>query len=313
MTTIDFQAGGRNQHYGRIAHWLAGHLWERFPDVTVNIKVGSDYRDLRAVGEGPAQLGVQTPAAAAHLCAAGFPPYDRPHPNLRSIGVVPHRDALVLGAIRELGLETMDDVRERQVPLRLSVPPAAALTGRASRHVLALHGITRDTLEGWGGQWIETDSAQAAWRMVADGAADAMINESIPQSFRPLSRARPIRLLSMRQSAVEELEAEHGFRWRLVKAGTVVGQDEPVIGLSWEHWIVVAHTDLPDEMAYALADAFFTDTHRLERQYTADNRLALDDVSLEYPIQAEVVANEVTVPLHPGAAARYRESGVLRA
>jgi TRAP-type uncharacterized transport system substrate-binding protein len=313
MTTIDFQAGGRNHHYGRIAHWLAGHLYERMPEVAVSIKVGDEFRDLRPVGDGVTQLGVQTPAVSARLCYDGTATYDdRPRPALRSIGVVPHRDALVFGAIQELGLTSIDDIRERTVPLRLSVPFESALTGHASKNLLALHGITREGLEGWGGRWIDTDSAQDAWKMIAAGAADAMINESIPQSFRPLSKQRPIRLLQMRQEAVDELQAELGYRWRQVPAGSIYGQEEPVIGLSWEHWIVVAHESLSDDVAYNLADAFFTDTVRLERQYTADGRLAPEECSLEAPMRPEVVANEVTVPLHPGAAARYREGGVLK-
>jgi uncharacterized protein len=312
MTTIDFQAGGRNQHYGRIAHWLSGYLWEKHPDVTVNIKVGNDYRDLRAVGDGLAQLGVSTPAVSARLCMDGTATYDRPRPALRSIGVVPHRDALVFGIVDEVGAKSIDDIRDRRLPVRLSVPIESMLTGHASRHILALHGITPEALEGWGGRWIDTDSAQAAWKSVAAGEADAMINESIPQSFRPLSKMRPIQLFSFRQDAVEELQSELGYRWRPVAAGSVYGQKEPVIGLSWEHWIVAAHESLPDELAYTLADAFFNDAIRLERQYTADNRLPPEDVSLEAPMQPATVAGEVTVPLHPGAAARYREAGVLK-
>lgn len=122
MTTFDIQAGGSNHHYGRIAHWLAVALWRRFPDATVNIKVGTAYRDLTAVGDGLAQIGVATPGVAARLCLDGHATYDRPRPALRSIGVVPHRDALVLGAISELGLETVDDIREGRVPLRLWSP-----------------------------------------------------------------------------------------------------------------------------------------------------------------------------------------------
>jgi TRAP-type uncharacterized transport system substrate-binding protein len=311
LTSYDFQAGGRNQHYGRIAHWLAGNIWEAFPDATVNIKVGDDFRDLRAVGDGLAHIGVSTPAAAARLCFDGQATFDRPRPALRSIGVVPHRDALVLGVVDEVGAKSIDDIRDRKLPVRLSVPSESMLTGHASRHVLALHGITREALENWGGAWIDTDSAQAAWKMVAAGEADAMINESIPQSFRPLSKAQPIQLLSFRQDALEELEAELGYRWRPVVAGSVYGQKEPVLGLSWEHWIVVAHESLPDDVAYAMANAFFIDTVRLERQYTADGRLAPEDVSLEAPMQPAVVANEVTIPLHPGAARRYREAGVI--
>jgi TRAP-type uncharacterized transport system substrate-binding protein len=311
MDSFDIQAGGSNHHYGRIAHWLGVALWQRFPDATVNIHVGNAYRDLNPVGDGLAQIGVATPGVAARLCLDGSATYDRPHPALRSIGVVPHRDALVLGAIRELGLENVDDIREGRVPLRLSVPGMARMTGHASRHVLAEHGITREALEEWGGRWIDTDSAQDAWKMVAAGDADAMINESIPQSFRPLSKVRPIRLLSMRQAAVEKLQRDFGYQWREVAAGSVYGQDEPIIGLSWEHWIVVAHSGLPDEAAFALADAFCTEAPRLERQYTADNRLAPEDCSLEYPMRPEVIANEVTIPLHPGARERYRQEGVI--
>jgi uncharacterized protein len=311
MTTYDFQAGGTNQHYGRIAHWLASYLWTHVPDVTVNLKVGPDYEDLRAVGDGLAQIGVTTPAVAARLCFDGQATFERPRPALRSIGVVPHRDALVFGANAEHGLQTLDDVRERRVPLRLSVPVESMMTGHASRLVLERHGVTRDDLERWGGRWIDTDSAQAAWKMVASGEADAMINESIPQSFRPLSKLRPFQLATMRQAAVEELQKDVGYIWRTVPAGSIYGQEEPVIGLSWEHWIVVAHEDLPDEIAYTLADAFCSNAIRLERQYTADNRLAPEDCSLEAPMRMSVVAGEVTVPLHPGAEKRFREAGAI--
>src|SRR2546425_12258507 len=68
MTAFDIQAGGSNHHYGRIAHWLGVALWRRFPDATVNIKVGTAYRDLSAVGDGLAHIGVATPALAARPC-----------------------------------------------------------------------------------------------------------------------------------------------------------------------------------------------------------------------------------------------------
>ena len=44
----------------------------------------------------------------------------------------------------------------------------------------------------------------------------------------------------MRQDAVERLHEDLGYVWRQVPAGTVTGQEEPVIGLSWDHWIVGA-------------------------------------------------------------------------
>jgi TRAP-type uncharacterized transport system substrate-binding protein len=138
-----------------------------------------------------------------------------------------------------------------------------------------------------------------------------MINESIPQSFRPLSKLRPFQLATMRQDVVEALQKDVGYIWRTVPAGSIYGQEEPVIGLSWEHWIVVAHEDLPDEIAYTLADSFCSNAIRLERQYTADNRLAPEDCSLEAPMRMSVVAGEVTVPLHPGAERRFREAGAI--
>jgi TRAP-type uncharacterized transport system substrate-binding protein len=310
VLTLDIQAGGTNHHYGRVAHWLASNLWRRMPEVVVNIKVGTPYRDLRAVGDGLAHIGVFTPAAAARMCLEGLGVFETPRPKLRSIGVVPHRDTLIVGVRRELGLDSLEDIPHRRVPLRLAVPLDAALTGHASRQVLARCGITPETLEGLGGRWIDAPSAQAAWKMVASGEADGMINESIPQAFRPLAKMVPLRLLSIPRPVADDVQAAFGYRWREVPAGTVAGQDEPVIGLSWEHWIVVAHADVPDDVAYALADIFVCDTHGLERQYTADNRLPPEECSLEYPMRPEVVAGEVTIPLHPGATRRYREAGI---
>lgn len=124
--------------------------------------------------------------------------------------------------------------------------------------------------------------------------------------FRPLSKIRPIGLLAFHEAAARALQAEHGYRWRVVPVGTVYNQDEPVIGLDRQHWIVVAHADVPDDIAYSLTDAFFREPVRLERQYTADRRLAPEDVSMEAPM---VVANEVCVPLDPGALAHYRQAG----
>src|SRR5438552_11421479 len=78
MPVYDFQAGGTNHHYGRIAHWLAGNLWRRLPDSTINVKVGTHFKDLSAVGDGLAHMGVYTPAAAARLCFAGLGRFERP-------------------------------------------------------------------------------------------------------------------------------------------------------------------------------------------------------------------------------------------
>jgi hypothetical protein len=78
MTSYDFQAGGINQNYGRIALGLAGRLWQRFPDVTVNIKVGPAYRHMGAVGDRLAQIGVATPTVSARLCLDGKGTCERP-------------------------------------------------------------------------------------------------------------------------------------------------------------------------------------------------------------------------------------------
>ena len=45
LRTVDFQAGGSNPHYGRIAYWLAAGVAKRLADVVVNVKVwGSRFR-----------------------------------------------------------------------------------------------------------------------------------------------------------------------------------------------------------------------------------------------------------------------------
>lgn len=309
--TVDFQAGGSNPHYGRIAYWLAAGVARRLPEVVVNLKVGKAYENLDAVGAGLAQIGVTTPGVAARQCLLGQGTFADPRPDLRSIGVVPHRDELVFGAIEELGIETLGEIRQRAIPLRLVAPPEEDMVGFAARRAMEEHGLTPELLAANGGRWIDVDNAQAGWKMVADGRADAMVHESVIMAFRPLSRARPIRLVPMEPAALGRLEAKYGYAWKQCAPESCVGQQEPVAGLDWNHWIVVAQASLADDLAAALADVFLNDTWRLERLYTADNRLPWGEHPLDYPMRPEVVSNEVSIPLHAGAAARYREAGVL--
>lgn len=310
--TIDIQAGGSNIHYGRIAYWLALLITRGLRGTTVNIKVGEAYRDLRAVGAGLAQLGVTTPAIAARQCQLGQAGFDRPSPELRSIGVVPHRDGLVFAVVDELDVRSIDDVRERRVPVRLAVGPQWDLVGQGAYRALEAYGLTPASVTAFGGQWIEVPSAQAGWKLMADGKVDALVHESVVMAFRPLSRVRPIRLLSMRPEVLDQLEARYGYTRTEIPPGTCVGQDDPVAGLNWDHWIVVANAGVPDEVAQVLADGFLNRRFELERQYTADGRLPWGEHPLDFPIQPEVIANEVTVPLHPAAERCYRAAGVLR-
>lgn len=85
-----------------------------------------------------------------------------------------------------------------------------------------------------------------------------------------------------------------------IEAGTYPGQDEPVqtIG-TWQAGQIGVHKDVPEEVVYNLAKAYFetlpdvAETHLTLARVTAENSVS-----------------EASIPLHPGAIRYYREQGI---
>ena len=77
--------------------------------------------------------------------------------------------------------------------------------------------------------------------------------------------------------------------------------------LDFSHFLLIATTDLPDDIAYALAWSLVERWETIEMQY---RHLPPDRSPVTYPI-VPAEACRTPIPLHPGAERYFREAGHL--
>ena len=92
----------------------------------------------------------------------------QPHPELRSLGVFPQDDRLVLAVGAEHGVASFADLRSRRVPLKIatSFDDGVNTIGYGVNRAMAAHGIERGEFLGWGGSFLEDERPFPAARLV---------------------------------------------------------------------------------------------------------------------------------------------------
>ena len=204
-------------------------------------------------------------------------------------------------ALRGSGIETVDDLRGK----RVSIGPAGS--GMA-QHVATMFGVLEigfDTFEPVHLNFL--DGANA----LASGEIDAQFQCPIPNKvMTELAERADIRVLEYGAGQLESLLDRVGFyRPARVKAGALRGhdRDSPQIGVLN---VIATHAGTPDDTVGRLARLMATQHERL----AALNPLFDGLGNLFDPLRREGAAGLAIdgVPLHPAAAAAYRELGLIR-
>jgi TRAP-type uncharacterized transport system substrate-binding protein len=296
----------------RICGWLAWGVFERTGSYRHVIHTGRGMADnLLALADGEVDVTISTPAGFARMAREGRGLFeDRPLRGLRAIGVVPHRDALLIALPAELGIETMAQLREVRPALRLALGPddGENFMGFGARSLLEASGISVNDIGSWGGKLVYGEDPSQCVAHVMEGRADAIIQEAIMTPWwKRLARERPLRFLSLEPAAEAKIAQELLLGAIEVPAGFLDGMREPVRAIDFRGWQVLVRDDLPDEIATLLTEAMGDSPEVMENQY---RHLEVRDSPLDYPITRERLA-EVTIPLHPGAAAYYERHGIV--
>jgi TRAP-type uncharacterized transport system substrate-binding protein len=296
-------------HLTRICGWLAHELSERSEgDAFSTIRTGdAGVGNLRALGRREVDVAVVTPSAIAALALRGTGPFaGEAQPGLRAIGELPHRDKLLFAASADLGVTSVADVRERQLPLRLATSidaPGSPFAGYAIERVLTAAGLAPETLREWGGEVIASDMPFACTAAVADGRADAVLQEAIMMPWwQALAERRPLSFLPFEPDVLAAVDEELACPPGEIPAGYLPGMDEPVATVDFRGYLVVVREDMPDDVASLLAwimsetSAFFVG---INYGHLPANRS---------PVASPVERNDLMrtpIPLHPGAADCY--------
>jgi TRAP-type uncharacterized transport system substrate-binding protein len=265
---------------------------------------------LDALIDGTVDVAFAQALVGARWARAGAMPFRTAHPELVTLGVLPHRDrvlfALPEATAQQHGLRTLGDLATKRPALRVTVGARDGLVGAAAERLLTAHGIEWDDIPAWGGEWIVVERPQPAIGQVASGRADAILFEGI-MNWYAADRHSSLRVLVPEPAAFPALRRS-GLDIATLDAGEFSTLAASVEVADFSGWAAMCRTDMPEATAALIARVMAEDRAILETRY---HDKPVRDSALVYPIQPRELARSGDVPLHPGAASFYREAGLL--
>ncbi|KGJ11205.1 TAXI family TRAP transporter solute-binding subunit [Paracoccus sanguinis] len=230
-------------------------------------------------------LGDSLMHAAEGNAEAGFP---KPLTSLRVLAAIyPNFAHLVVR--QDSGIRTFADVRGHS----LSVGAPASGAELSSRLMFDAAGMSYKDLSKV--EYLPySDSAELIKNRQLDGTLQSA---GLGSGFiRDLAASIPITIAEVPAAVAEKMGKP--FQSAVIPAGTYEGQDADVMTVLTPNYLVT-HDEVPDELAYQMARLLYANLDALKAAHSAAN-----DID---PMKA---AQNLPVPLHPGAARYYQEAGV---
>ena len=277
--------------------------------VAISFGVGGSCDNLMEVARKELSLVWINPNGPLALAYKGHPPFSGPQP-LRAIAVFPSWDAAVIAVHESTGITSIEQIRERRVPLRVSTGTTTSApydedpTMFAINAMIAAAGFSLDDIRAWGGSVhsVSRPSHPERAEMITKGAIDAVFDEGI-LSWGQYALERGFRFLPIEGAVRARLEAT-GFDMVTVTPQRLRALREPVTSVDFCGWPMIVHADMPNDVAYALCEAI--ELRKL--LIPTDNYKPIDFTQL-CTITEETPRG---APLHPGAERFYRERGYLK-
>ncbi len=272
--TLRIAAGEPGGFYKEFAELLAAET-----TATVLSTTGS-VENLTLVRTGEADLAL-TLADTASAAYAGRTPFTATVP-LRALGRV-YENYMQLVVPADSPVRSVTDLAGTRISLGAEGSGAALFGDR----LLAASGITAD---------VDHHPLAGAVAELAAGRVDAILwSGGVPTpALADLNRRRPIRLVDLTDQ-LPVLQAEYGAVYEHV-AVPDGGYGHPVDTIGVPN-LLVSHRDLPEDTAAAVVRVLVTRASRL---------VPPQALGTQYLDQRSLIAT-APVPMHPGAAAAYRE------
>lgn len=301
--------GGANFH--RICAWLTQEFCDRAgPGSRTSI---TSLRDggldgVLQLNTGEADLAICTPTALVSKSIKGEAPglFPTPMPHLRAIGTLPQNDRMVFALDPKFNITSFQQLKDQRPALRLvtSVNDGTNCIGYVADAFLNAHGISRETIESWGGSVSYRHRPEQCVALVEEGKADALLQEAIMTPWwRRLVEADKLVPLAAQQAALDSLYRSLGLPTNPLPAGWWPNLTRELPALDFSDFVVLVRDDMPDEVAFLLTWSLVETKHMIEGQYA---HISADKSPLNYPMQPEKMA-KTPVPLHEGARRYYEE------
>jgi len=270
---------------------------------------------MEEVARGEVHFAIINPAGPLVMAARGTGPFKSALP-LRVITVIPSYDQFVFAVSADTGLTTLDEVRERRYPLRVSLRGQIDHSNHFyTQQILSICGFSLDDIVSWGGH-VRYDrglpDGQGLWNdgsvkvptrldAVQRGEINAIFDEAIV-TWAHRAAELNMRFLELGEHRLKQLEAL-GLRRGPVTREQYPQLPNEVVGVDYSGWPIYTHAAVPDEVVEEFCQALEARKHQITWEF-------------EGPLPLErMVRNEpdtpLDIPLHPGAERFWRKRGYL--
>jgi TRAP transporter TAXI family solute receptor len=228
--------------------------------------------------------------------------YDAKLENLRALAGGLDTYYLVAVAQKKLGINSLREIKDKKLAVRIYTQPVGALGEFGGRQLLRAYGLSYADIKSWGGS-----TTHVGYNVIIDafkdGRADLLLAVVTPKhpSVSEITTFTDVKFLALEPDIVKGLEPL-GYTPASMAANTFKNQAEPVHTVGFPT-VVITNKDLPEPVAYAVTRAIVDNKDALVRGHAGLS--AFDP-------QTAWRAEKVGIPLHPGAERVYREKGWMK-
>ncbi|KAF3407919.1 hypothetical protein DPV78_001806 [Talaromyces pinophilus] len=300
--------GGANFH--RICAWLTQEFCDRAgPGSRTSILSFHDggMEGLTQVHEGAVDLAIGTPASLMSKVLTGEAPFKYEMSNLRAIGRLPQNDRMVLAIDPKYDIKSIEDLRNVKPAIRLatSTDDGTNFIGYVATKFLNAHGISKETIQSWGGRVLTRHRPEQCAALVESGEADGLLQEAIMTPWwRGLVESNKLLPLPAEALALDTLQKSLGLGTNELPAGYWKNIQHSLPALDFADFVLIVRDDMPKEVAFLLTWCLVETRHLLEGQY---KHLVSERSPLTYPLDPKRMA-QTTMPLHDGANEYYSKA-----
>jgi hypothetical protein len=271
---------------------------------------GSDNPEgIQAVVDREVAMALINPSVMLTLAYRGTGPFSEPLP-VRAIAVNPSYDLFAFVAAADTGLTSLEDVRAKQYPLRISL--------RAQRNhslhpilatVLAAAGFSLEDVVRWGGsihyepgfENPEKSGFESPARIeqAKDGTINAIFDEAVCKWLDPALEAG-MRALPLGEATVRNLE-RLGFRRNVLDKATYPMLAADVETIDFSGFAIFVHAEAPDDLVTGICAGL--DLRRDRIPWEGSGPLPIEDMC------RDTADGPRDVPLHPAAERYWHERG----
>ena len=271
------------------------------PDANVNLIPGSDVSNPMRIQNREVDIACET-VCISKSAVDGTEPFRKPVGNILSLANLRTEALLNIVVRADSGITSIEQIRERKIPLRVGPGPRGSVTQLAFEWVLNEYGITFDDIKDWGGKIYNTNFNDVS-DMATDGQVDMVVWLGPGEAWflTELSANVPLRWLPVSEAAAEAVNRKHMLYTGECPAAMfkgMMGRNTRTVG-TWMSLIV--REDMSDDTAYELTRAL------------CEGR---EDVITACPQWATFTPatawNGMPHPLHPGAERYYLEKGYMK-